>query len=183
MFKPSKLLNTSQANMNALQTLTVLVTGGRGFTSRDQVYSRLNLCMKQYPSLQTLQIVHGGCPTGADRFAADYCKDAQLLKHDNEKRILVKEIVFPANWKQYGLAAGPIRNQQMVDYCNQRTNMCLAFHDDLKSSKGTLDTVRRALKQKIRVYVLSSKSTSSKDSIGTVLSNLNDLTLLEKNNN
>jgi hypothetical protein len=50
---------------------------------------------------------------------------------------------YPADWAQYGRAAGPIRNQQMLD---ARPACCLAFHDNFESSRGTLDMVNRCRK-------------------------------------
>lgn len=50
-----------------------------------------------------LVVVHGDCPTGADRIASQLCDNYGI---DQEKH--------PADWKQYGRAAGPIRNQEMA---------------------------------------------------------------------
>ena len=57
---------------------------------------------------------------------------------------------YPANWDKYGRAAGPIRNQQMLD---QKPDLVLAFHADLDNSKGTRDMVIRARKAGIEVLV------------------------------
>lgn len=66
---------------------------------------------------------------------------------------------FPADWKEYGKAAGPIRNQQMVDRLIDLGGRgygteVLAFHNNLLMSKGTADMVRRAGKAHVfcRVY-------------------------------
>jgi len=45
---------------------------------------------------------------------------------------------FPANWKEYGKSAGPIRNQEMIDYAEA----AIYFWDG--KSKGTLDCINRA---------------------------------------
>lgn len=55
---------------------------------------------------------------------------------------------FPANWSQYGHAAGPIRNQKMLD---QNPDLVIAFHFDLEHSKGTKDMINRAKKACIPV--------------------------------
>jgi len=60
---------------------------------------------------------------------------------------------FPADWEKYGRAAGPIRNQQMLD--EGRPDLILAFHDNIEHSKGTSDMVRRARKAGIPVEVIS----------------------------
>jgi hypothetical protein len=49
-------------------------------------------------------------------------------------------IEFPADWDTHGKAAGFMRNQLIVDNCDKVT----AFWDG--KSKGTLDTITRAVK-------------------------------------
>jgi predicted Rossmann fold nucleotide-binding protein DprA/Smf involved in DNA uptake len=72
-----------------------------------------------------------------------------------------KELIeMPADWVQHGKAAGPIRNQQMLDRLLQlRTEGyeigVAAFHEDLANSKGTGDMVRRAMAAGIRVQVFT----------------------------
>jgi hypothetical protein len=57
-------------------------------------------------------------------------------------------IPYPADWKQHGKAAGPIRNQQMVD---TKPHLVLAF--PLPGSKGTWDAVAKAEKAGIPVVI------------------------------
>ena len=67
--------------------------------------------------------------------------------------------VFQADWKTRGYFAGPIRNGEMVDYCDVMAGsagdeapcVCLAFPD--QKSKGTWDCVRRAKAAGIRAVV------------------------------
>lgn len=68
-----------------------------------------------------------GDAKGADRLARQYAK-ANLIE------LIVKE----ADWSQFGKAAGPMRNQQIVDEC---THM-LAF--PASKSAGTRDSMRKA---------------------------------------
>jgi hypothetical protein len=46
--------------------------------------------------------------------------------------------IFPANWKKHGRAAGPMRNQQMLD--EGKPDLVIAF----PGGSGTADMVRRA---------------------------------------
>lgn len=62
---------------------------------------------------------------------------------------------FPAKWKEFGRAAGPIRNQQMLD--EGKPELVLAFHDDLENSKGTKDMVGRAMKADLPVILYTHK--------------------------
>ena len=66
---------------------------------------------------------------GADTYA-DVC--AQLMGFQGEG--------YPANWNEYGRAAGPIRNQAMLD---TGIDYWIAFHTDLSNSRGTRDMVDR----------------------------------------
>ncbi|WP_240911583.1 DUF2493 domain-containing protein [Paludisphaera soli] len=99
-------------------------------------------------------IVHGGA-TGIDQSFAEACAELGIPQE-----------VHPARWealdmpgalisqdkrgRPYVAHAGPIRNQEMVD---AGASMCLAFHRDLESSKGTLDCVRTAIAAEIPTYV------------------------------
>lgn len=49
--------------------------------------------------------------------------------------------LFPADWKKYGRAAGPIRNTDIVDRCD----ILVAFPDE--PSIGTRDSMKKAGKQ------------------------------------
>ena len=48
---------------------------------------------------------------------------------------------YPADWDRHGKAAGPIRNQRMID---TGVDLVVAFHDDLEHSKGTGHMVKIA---------------------------------------
>ena len=50
---------------------------------------------------------------------------------------------FPADWKQYNYAAGPIRNQEMLD---SGVDFVVGFHDDIENSKGTKDMLKKCAK-------------------------------------
>lgn len=81
-------------------------------------------------------LVHGNCPTGADRMASEIW--GQLWGFPVE--------AHPALWKTEGKASGPRRNQRMVDL---GADGCLAFIDG--PSRGTRDCADRARKAGIPV--------------------------------
>ena len=56
-----------------------------------------------------------------------------------------EEIVFPAEWDKYGVSAGPIRNQKMID--EGKPDLVFAF----PGGRGTTDMIRRAAVAGIRV--------------------------------
>jgi hypothetical protein len=89
-------------------------------------------------------IIEGDC-RGADRIAGYLGR-----KYGYEV------IPVAADWFQYGKAAGPIRNQKMLD--DYHPDCVVAFHNNLKYSKGTKDMVERAKKAGIEVQVISEGS-------------------------
>jgi hypothetical protein len=82
-------------------------------------------------------IIHG-CAEGADLLADEW----GLINW-------VKIEGYPADWKKYKKAAGPIRNQQMLD--EGKPDLVVAF--PTKNSRGTWDMVRRAEKAGVPVLI------------------------------
>lgn len=119
--------------------MRVLITGSRRYSDRESVFSILNATRLIATARgELLTIVHGGCPTGADWFAHEwYCETPN-----------VDEEVWQADWKAQGKAAGPLRNQRMVD---AGANCCYAFFAAGEANKGTSDCVKRALEARILV--------------------------------
>ena len=75
--------------------MRVLVCGGRDYWEKKKVYSTLR-------SLTIDVIIHGMC-NGADTLADDYAREHGI-----------PTLPFPADWGQFGAAAGPIRNRKML---------------------------------------------------------------------
>ena len=88
-------------------------------------------------------VVHGGAP-GADRLAGVVAAGLGLSVR-----------AYPAQWHQYGRAAGPLRNQEML--ADARPDLVLAFHRNLARSRGTGDMVRRAQAAGVQVRVFTGK--------------------------
>lgn len=111
-------------------TLRVLVCGGRDFEDR-----RLLIC-----TLDALHrergigvVINGGAP-GADTLAKNWA----LMRGIDVQ-------TYAANWAEHGRAAGPKRNQRMID--EGKPDLVVAF----AGGKGTADMVRRARGAKIEV--------------------------------
>jgi hypothetical protein len=103
----------------------VIVCGGRDYDDLLRVVQALTL------PIGTI-IIHGGC-RGADLLCA------KVWESWGEKT----EVHKPA-WDDKGSAAGPIRNQEMVD---AGARLCIAF----PGGKGTADCVARCEKAGIQV--------------------------------
>lgn len=116
----------------------VLVCGSRTWRDKDEIHEHLQSLKEQCQDRATFfTVIHGACPTGADKIADIWCK---------KNNVPVKP--FPANWDKYGKAAGPIRNKQMVQ---THPDLVLAFSN---GSKGTQDTIDLARKAGIEVKVI-----------------------------
>jgi hypothetical protein len=125
--------------------MKVLVTGDRRWVDVERVVEEL----QKLPS-GTI-VVHGAC-RGADVTCAAV---AEALGFEVRP--------YPADWVRYPRAAGPIRNQQMLDAENkpgEPIDLCLAFHNDIENSSGTSDMVRRVKKADIVWLLITSKHRS-----------------------
>lgn len=112
----------------------VLVTGSRNYDDKNTLFDAL---ADQYEP--GMIVVHGGA-RGADTLACEWVKKMQSLGYQ------VTTEVHQADWYEYGKAAGPIRNQQMVDL---GADVCLAF--PLGGSPGTRHCMKAAKKAGIPV--------------------------------
>lgn len=108
----------------------VLVCGGRFFSNRHLVWKTLD---KLHHEVGIDTIIEGNA-TGVDTFA---CRWAWLRGVANLK--------YAALWRVHGNAAGPIRNQWMLDH--GKPDLVLAF----QGGNGTADMVRRAKKAGVDV--------------------------------
>lgn len=127
--------------------MRVLVCGDRDWTKRHVVDLVLGgLYALHHKNPDPLVVIDGGA-RGADTLACEWAQGA--VAYDAS----VGHEHYPAKWDEHGKAAGPIRNQQMLD--EGKPDVVFAFHDDLAASKGTADMVRRAKKAGVPVYVVS----------------------------
>ena len=111
--------------------MRLLVTGSRHFKDAELVLRKI----KEYdPDV----IIEGGA-SGADSLA---------VQAGIQLGISVEQ--YHANWEKYGRAAGPLRNQEMLD--KGKPDAVLAF--PLPDSKGTWDMVRKAKAAGIPVEVV-----------------------------
>jgi hypothetical protein len=118
----------------------ILITGDRFWTDKKFIESVLMLISR----VNIECIIEGEAP-GADTAAKELADKYNIHLEP-----------FPAKWKQYGRAAGPIRNQQMLD--EGKPTLVLAFHDNLNESSGTKDMIERSLKAGIPLVHYSHKN-------------------------
>ena len=116
--------------------MKLIIAGGRNFTD----YKKLcQICDNILQDQTNIEIVSGAYYKGADLLGEKYAAEKGFL--------LTK---FSADWKRFGRAAGPKRNEQMANYADT----LVAFWDG--KSAGTKHMIevskRRNLKIKIFFY-------------------------------
>ena len=111
--------------------MRVLVCGSRNWNDYVPIFDRVAKLPKD------ATIIEGGA-SGADEWASVAARKYKL-KHER----------FPANWKEYGRSAGPIRNQQMLE---SGIDLVLAFRKN--NSRGTTDMIDRAAKASVPIEIV-----------------------------
>lgn len=100
-----------------------LVCGGRDYWHPAHVALVLDTLLSEHPAMR---VISGGA-SGADSIAAGWAK---------MRGVPVQ--VFKADWQTLGRAAGPLRNQRMID--EGKPDVVVAF----PGGRGTEDMLRRA---------------------------------------
>lgn len=109
----------------------VLVCGGREFAGGDWLFAVLGRIHRK----RTITCVIHGAARGADTLADRWAQSEWIDR-----------MVFPAQWRTHGKAAGPIRNQQMLD--EGKPDVVVAF----PGGRGTAHMVKIAREAGVPVY-------------------------------
>lgn len=125
--------------------MMIIVCGDRNWSNRQLVNQVLN---KYYNELtrDVKVLVHGGC------------RGADLIASEEGRKIGFKIKEYSANWDLYGKAAGPVRNEKMLKENLIWNPKVIAFHNDIKSSKGTKHMVNIAKKAGLEVVVVTEQN-------------------------
>lgn len=110
--------------------IKIIVCGGRDFADSAHVWNMLS----EIDDMEGIaSVAHGGAP-GADSEAGKWASHSRKPVQ-----------VYSARWKQEGKAAGPLRNQRMLDQF--KPDAVVAF----PGGRGTADMVRRAQAAGVRI--------------------------------
>jgi len=121
-----------------MSEFVVLACGSRHYANEKVVYDALD-ALHAKRAITTL--VQGGA-RGADKLAKEWAKSRG-----------VHCLTFMADWDKYGLAAGPKRNQQMID--EAKPQFVVAF----PGNKGTRDMKFKAVAAGIKVWEVQESTT------------------------
>ena len=129
--------------------MKVLVCGGRKYTDFRVVCDTLDRLHTEEP----ISLIIEGGAKGADTMARNW---------GGFHRVPVK--TFPADWDTHDLAAGPIRNKQMLD--EGKPDLVVAFPTNgrLSESKGTANMVKQARARKVKTIVITTENRNGKAS-------------------
>lgn len=100
--------------------MRILITGGRDFADA----KLLNAALDRLHSEAPITCMIHGAAKGADALAGQWANANSI-----------EEIACPANWKQHGRAAGPIRNKLMLEL--HQPDLVIAF----SGGRGTANMV------------------------------------------
>lgn len=121
--------------------ITILVCGGRDYSDVEGVFNFLDAIAGEHEVSGLI----AGDATGADQIALEWANQRSI---DNS--------CFRAKWKTEGKAAGPLRNQRMLD--EGAPDLVIAF----PGGRGTADMVRRAVEAGIPVVETGPRRIPSK---------------------
>lgn len=114
--------------------MKVLICGGRDFADMDLVFAAMRDLEAAFGPVTS--VIHGGA-AGADLLGSRWGHFFGL-----------PVTPFKADWTKHGKAAGPIRNQRMLD--EGKPDRVVAF----PGGRGTADMVRRAEKAGVPITII-----------------------------
>lgn len=128
---------------SSLNEIRIIVAGTRTFSDYELLRNRLDdfisKLKQKHPDKQVVIIT--GAAKGADQLGSFYARN---------HNIPLKE--FPADWTTYGKVAGPIRNQQMLDYALHEIPVLIVFWDG--ESRGTKNMMNIAKKHNVQTEIV-----------------------------
>jgi len=114
--------------------MKVLITGSREWKDRQAIFRVL------YGFPKDTIIINGDC-RGADKLSTEVAQELGFDVHS-----------YPADWDNLGKAAGPLRNRAML--LQEEPDLVIAFHSNIKESKGTKDMCQYAKSQGVPVVLV-----------------------------
>ncbi len=113
--------------------MKLIIAGSRTFTDYKKLCAECDNILQDQTNIE---IVSGAYYKGADKLGEQYAKERRY-----------KLTKFPADWKRFGRAAGPKRNEQMANYADT----LIAFWDG--NSKGTKHMIQIAESKGLNTFI------------------------------
>jgi len=116
--------------------MKIIIAGSRTFSNYSLFKKKIDQVLQNIKHPEIIS----GCASGADSLAIKYAVKHEIPCHK-----------MPADWKNYGLAAGYIRNTEMADIAN----MLIAFWNG--KSKGTRHMIKIAKEKKLETIIFNTE--------------------------
>lgn len=114
----------------------VIIAGSRSFADYEKLKSVCDSILPNLYSEPRISIL-SGTSSGSDSLGERYAKERGYTLNR-----------YPADWKRYGKAAGPIRNRQMV----KDADAAIVFWDG--QSRGTKNLIEEANRHGLKVWII-----------------------------
>lgn len=115
--------------------MKVIVAGSRNFYNYELLKSECDRILKEVSDIEIVSGTAKGADSLGERYALE--RGYELTK-------------FPAEWKEYGNMAGPLRNREMAEYAD----MLICFWDF--KSRGSMNMIEVATNLYLGIYVVPS---------------------------
>lgn len=113
----------------------IVVAGSRDYNNYDEAKRYIDFYVSVIKNENVLIFVSGGC-RGADMLGERYARDNG---YEIER--------YPADWKTYGKAAGPMRNKKMA----QVADYVICFWDGISLGTKSMIEYAKELKKPVRI--------------------------------
>lgn len=114
----------------------VIIAGSRSFADYEKLKSVCDSILPNLYSEPRISIL-SGTSSDSDSLGERYAKERGYTLNR-----------YPADWKRYGKAAGPIRNRQMV----KEADAAIVFWDG--QSRGTKNLIEEANRHGLKVWII-----------------------------
>ena len=105
--------------------MRLLICGDRNWDDKNLI----RIAIKELQQLHTIECIIQGEARGADTQGKEVAEEMNI-----------PILSFKPDWNKLGRAAGIIRNKEML--IDGKPDYVLAFHDDIKNSKGTGNMIK-----------------------------------------
>jgi len=119
----------------------VLICGDRNWRNYQLIIDTLSQVQQE----KGVEVVIEGEAQGAD-----------VMGRSAAERLGIPVQPYIADWRKYGLRAGPVRNLNMLH--EGKPTLILAFHNFLEGSKGTKNMVKIAMAAGVPVKVITERT-------------------------
>ena len=129
---------------------TILITGSRKWKDTGIIRKLIISAQSKHPN-KKVRFIFGDCKGGADQIAYGFC-----LSYGVDYRR------FVAHWDKLGKKAGPIRNQEMVEY---HPDEAYAFREPGALNTGTDGCIDLCVKHGVKVTIIGEPRNGSSPNV------------------